>query len=244
MLPGDIDLTENLDFRNVKQLPIPRLPESWNDIDCINSKINDIADHISYTTTIRYYNSTSITISTQNINSSWVSLNNYTDNSEYNYVSFESEFDDIESLYNPNISISNTYINTTRTDSPKKLYLSYKKEDEYDIFGNKKVNNIEYIPQLPWSTEIYNKPIRKIPWDTSINSEEIYEDIPWDIECDKPKKYDLSNVINRAKHLIPWLSDKSQSFLEDYLNLDEDKSLSYLTNMSWIGVRDAIIDIV
>ena len=36
MIPGNIDLTENLDFRNVRKREIPQLPASWKEKDRIN----------------------------------------------------------------------------------------------------------------------------------------------------------------------------------------------------------------
>ena len=36
MIPGDIDLTQKLDFRNVKKKELPQLPASWKSKDKIN----------------------------------------------------------------------------------------------------------------------------------------------------------------------------------------------------------------
>ena len=44
MIPGNIDLTENLDFRKVVKKEIPQLPDSWkgNGIDKLNTFVKII----------------------------------------------------------------------------------------------------------------------------------------------------------------------------------------------------------
>ena len=42
MVPGDIVLTENLDFRNVKRREVPQLPASWKGKDRLNISNNNL----------------------------------------------------------------------------------------------------------------------------------------------------------------------------------------------------------
>ena len=54
MVPGDIDLTENLDFRNVKRREIPQLPASWKGKNRLNISNDNLNTYISSSNTITW----------------------------------------------------------------------------------------------------------------------------------------------------------------------------------------------
>jgi hypothetical protein len=136
---------------------------------------------------------------------------------------------------------------TTYSSYNKTVKLKYSKKDEYDVFGNK-IKQPEQIPSIPWSKKSHTPSILSIPWNKrkwTLRNEDYIPDIPWDVEDDwiiYNRKDDLSSPVKRAKKLISWLSKKSSSFIERYFEKDEDVDTSYLTNMTWIRVHDAVID--
>ena len=255
MIPGNIDLTENLDFRKVVQKEIPQLPANWK-----KSEINTDTGHI-----------TTITNSTTNIsfnsNSTYTYRTTYYDDYEENGYGLintnitSTSLDNISdwtgwiTYYDRNTSVISditfSYDDSTISyNGGKHFKIITKKKKEYDIFGNEKIDYVEDIPSIPWSTKERKESIRNIPW-------EVYEDygpwklevpsIPWDTipRWSRVKRFDLDSIVNRAKNLICWLSDKSNRFIESYLDQEEELvDLSYLTNMNWIRVRDVVIDTV
>lgn len=249
MIPGDIDLTEKLDFRKTVRRETPQLPSTWKGDNKIN-KIN--FDSSGLTTTLDSNYSFSISSTNNTITHTYrVNYDDwFTTTSWTNLTPINSDAD----LYN---NILESEINNTLNFS---LTLDgegiiYSKEDKFyepkkDIFGNKITQ--EYIPKIPWKEESVER-IPSIAWNVEKKmlyrgNYISYEDnwrLPhdWVFEDDEFEdiEFDTSNPYKKAKHLISWLFEKSLSFIGDYLD-DKDPNLSYLTNMSWIRVRDAIID--
>lgn len=245
MIPGDIDLTENLDFRKVIKKEIPKFPALFKQKAEIQAHSNH--DVFMYTPV----NST-ITVQYNSSSTYWTfQLPTYFDNdmtlytdptSRYNYLNYNGTsylYTALTNQQSETTTCNNNYIFSTLTNV----------KDAYDIFGNKKKIDIEDIPKIPWNRNKKNGIIYtySIPWkcENSINLLNLEEsNIPWRHYTIKniEREVDLTSVFERAKNLIAWLQDKSSSFIRNYLNSENDESnLSYLTNMRWIHVNDAII---
>ncbi len=242
MIPGDIDLTENLDFRKVVKKEAPQLPEIWNKNN--QNKVSASIDNISYTTNSNYYYTyRSDTYYSRPINFSYYAYNNDRyQQSIYDQLSIE----DIDIQFNTWFDHDTISYNITSSTSSSLPNIIFKIENEYDIFGNVKEYYNEDIPKIPWSKNHIYSYENNIAWNNKsfkYNFDLYYpeDNIPWCIK--ENKKYDLTTIFSRAKNLISWLSDKGNRFIDDYLRSDEDDhNLSYLTNMSWIGIKDAIIE--
>lgn len=263
MIPGDIDLTENLDFRNIKKRELPQLPASWKGKDRINISTGNLSTYIStndityniqtpYTFSWTYTDDDRITttIRTRGIREvhndsqlSW-SITSYDDDYLDSTIYTWNRYDEINytSLLSSNIYEYDNKISVKLIDSDK---------SKYDVFGNK-IKQPEQIPKIPWSKKLYTSSIPSIPWSKrkwTFYNEDYIPNIPWDVEDDwmvyrNKRNNNLSSPIDRAKKLISWLSKKSSSFIDRYFEKDEDVNTSYLTNMSWIHVHDAVIDLI
>ena len=67
MIPGDIDLTEKLDFRRVVKREIPQLPAKWNNENTLNVKNNSFCiDSSSYISIPNNGSNYNITVSYNN----------------------------------------------------------------------------------------------------------------------------------------------------------------------------------
>jgi hypothetical protein len=259
MIPGDIDLTEKLDFRKVVRKEIPQLPATWNGK---NSLSNFQTNSINITSTVR----TTMTyqIFDQNIQ--------YWYDDHWNTINYDDDFDSITTFTTSPSQRTNSYalrdnwitwndddynlvINYSSSTSSSRTYkttISYGKP-EHDVFGNVKIHE-EKIPDIPWDlTKRRNKvSINSIPWKNKYedvwnsfrDDDEYIPKIPWHFNKSRrpDKEVDLTSVVSRARNLISWLSDKSTRVIENYLSSDEEVDLSYLTRMGWIGVRDAVIE--
>lgn len=225
MIPGDIDLTEKLDFRKVVKHEISKLP--WKNKKPLFTKysnfindINDINSTYSYNT---YYNTC-----------------NYSNNITYTTTN------------NTNFYYSNSNIITYMQDNNTNIIM-YNTSKCYDNDSIPwKCNKHNYIESaIPWENNV-EKQIRKISWYNATkylkyinimigddNNLTKKVKIPWDMES-KNENFNLSSIKYRAKNLIDWLHNKTPSFIERYLN--NESNLSYLTNMQWIQIHDAIID--
>lgn len=233
-IPGDIDLTQDLDFRRTKYENTPQLPTLWdkNTKDKMVLRRDDYSNYTSYINNINI--STSST--TYTINSRWIS--SYDNDTHANYSLLYDGITDITYSFSPSeITLSNGRINVTSY---------YPQKSKYDVFGCKKINE-PILPSIPWNNNKNYCSGKRIAWDTSLyeleNCEVYLRPLPnnWG-EKSYTSKIDLSDKYNRAQQLIAWLSDKSKSFIERYF--DSSNDLKYLTNMNWIRVRDAVIDIV
>ena len=253
MVPGEVDLTENLDFRKIVKKEIPQLPVSWNKGGQIS--LNDrfegyytttlntssyntyyIADRNSYTTidntyTINYYNGSSIM--------EWIAPIDYILEDSLEISNFNT-YDYYTSYYNSSV---------TTTISVKNSFTS--KEPEYDMFGNIKPP-LEVIPSIPWKRNKINITEKQIPWRNKYDDTIIHRDLKKDKriawEDDIPTVstvLKMDNIVIKARHYISWLADKTMSFIEAHLKSEDDHDpddLRYLNNMSWIRVKDAIVD--
>lgn len=255
MIPGDIDLTENLDFRNVKKRNTPQLPSSWrsNNNDKINVSNNGviytIASSISelrrnfYYMENEYGDSTTITIR---------GIREVHNNRDLSWTYTTSLHDDFESTlyYWNDESVNYLTSSYTFTTSSSSLNVRFTDEPKYDVFGNR-IKEPEQIPKFPWKFKDYTPIIHPIAWKRSCYKwsrfdEDYIPDIPWETEASilwrKLRPMNLSDYINKAKNLISWFNKKSSSFIERYFEDIEEVDTSYLTNMGWIRIHDAIID--
>ena len=150
MIPGDIDLTENLDFRNVKKRETPQLPASWKSKDKLNISSGDLSTYISSNSTYNiitpntfswtYYTESDSNITTirADYQLSWTttSYDNYLLNTWNDYNEYE-----INSL---------SYYNYD-----DKISLEFEdNKSEYDVFGNKIIQP-KPIPKIPWNTKVF-----------------------------------------------------------------------------------------
>lgn len=254
MIPGDIDLTEKLDFRKTVRKELPQLPDTWkgnksNNISVDSSMITELNSSSDYSFSI---SSNSTITHTYRVNyadwftsTSWTTINNDEDlHITNNDIIIEWNN---ENTLNFSLLLDSESITYSREDK------FYEPKEEVDIFGNKIVH--EYIPKIPWKEESVER-IPSIPWDSKPHGYISYKDklisyednwrLPrnWTFEDDEIEdiEFDQSNPYKKAKHLISWLFGKSLSFIDNYLDNDKEADLSYLTNMSWIRVRDAVID--
>lgn len=249
MIPGNIDLTENLDFRNVRKRNIPQLPSSWKGKPKINN-FSANSDNIittssnNITWTYSMDDGSDMTIRNYRLvyHDDWISWNDY---NEYDYLTTRTSI-----TYTNNDDVYFSDYNTTRISNKLGIWVS--KEDEYDIFGNR-IKAPEVIRQMPYKfdAEKRHEHIDRICWEkyerkwTRFDPDYI-PPIPWEEEDDDwfalPRKV-LLTPYKRAKNFICWLRNKSRSFIENEINEGEEEvDMSYLTNMSWIRVKDAEID--
>ena len=231
MITGDIDLTEKLDFRKTVKREIPKLPAVWD----VKNKINtDVCNEFTISSTNITYNTINSNISTTNFN--------FTTNvyfyDDIHYEWFDSTGLTISNPYNSNIL---EYYNGSTTVKVTPL----KDKPEYDVFGNVK-QHPEEIPKIPWS-EKSKEYASKIPWNRYNYRFYIEDDkrIPWDNKRENSNGWFVMNSRNKTDRIrssIAWLADKTSSFINRYLNQDDNNDLNYLTNMSWIRIHDAVVD--
>ena len=253
MIPGDIDLTKNLDFRRRVKKEIPQLPSEWNKNGNNKKSYNNFDTNITVNSDLTTY-TTSFSINTSSINRWSVDVLDLTN---YNIID---DYDTIN-LYNDyRITVSNTNgtTSTYRFGHDKITWkLNYiENKPKKDVFGNI-VKEPEPIPKIPWGKIYPNNPSKSIAWRTSIYHDRLYENrynygyydnrIPWDVEYIDTVEggfrfKEEEDIFDKAKKMICWLNDKSISFIKSYLDYDDGRDLSYLTNMSWIRIRDAIIE--
>ena len=245
MIPGNIDLTENLDFRKTVRKETPQLPATWNG----NKKKPKNKLSITNGNTL-YLNSTYIdTISTtyyyDNITYDWFDLNTYVepiieDDGDLIISTGPSSYTASYSISNTTWTISSNNTNITSNNHVKLI----SSEPEYDVFGNKKRKPKE-IPAIPWSRKTYGGYSRNIPWgrqrDLSLYRRYYDNRIPWEPYMEEWDRLRMDNE-NKPRLCIAWLKNKSLSFIREYFEPDHDSDLNYLTNMSWIRVKDAVID--
>ena len=215
MIPGDIDLTENLDFRKSRKKEIPKFPWNKNNISTINE--SDI--------TIAFDNNTNV-----------ITYYNY---DEYGVIRY-SYYDEILSLYDGTTSynfISDNESFTTTSTLLTSLRLKFN-ETKKDVFGNiikkdKPIKNIcwsafnkikEVIPIIPWKRSYNDYRIYSIKFNNTNNK------IPWE----------TSMYIKINDNPICYLNGKSNSFIDEYFHKRDNSN--YLTDMNWLRIHDAIIE--
>ena len=251
MLPGDIDLTQNLDFRKQVKKELPQFPATWNGDGKISNKLN----YDNFIGNISVSNDYTLTISNTTNDNTRVSIYQYDTDSNiitsspivmYRYNNQNTWFE-----YNTH---DDDYL-TTSSSTPSITINKYI-EPEKDMFGNIIESKQEQQPKcshcgellMPWEHSYcsncnnkFKRPIPDTPWENQNKfkySSYIYynsdDRIPWETEV----YYNES----KSQEPICYLADKSKAFIERYLNRFEEDNESYLTNMGWIRVRDAIID--
>lgn len=223
MIPGDIDLTENLDFRKTVKKELPKIPSNWSG----HNNINVCKCNFSITTNT-YLNTTT------------ESIIGYIDSSSIIRWNYGNEYStDSDSI----IYYYTQYNNTTTSISPS-IRISIKDEPikRVDVFGNE-IRKEKPIDKICWrlSKCNYNEYINRIAWKRYTYSHGLYEryddPIPWEIN-DRYKRNKKGSISNK----ICYLKDKSDRFISEYLNKDKQDLSSYLTNMQWIRVHDALIE--
>ena len=256
MIPGDIDLTEKLDFRKTVKKQLPQLPQSWgkNRLNVDNSDISFSIANNDYTITTTDNLLTWSYINNRNIRSRTTTTSiNRTDDwiiniePSNNTLSFSDSWIDDQLISAYYYDDGFTTISFSRTST-------YHSDDNFTSFSTKK-NGIfksiieDPIEAIPWGKK-YKQNIRSIPWGKKYNSKSLYyyyddEDrIPWEIPLKTLRDNRIAKRFydryDRAHHLIAWFFDKTRERIRRHLVDDDD--LSYLTNMSWIRVRNAEID--
>lgn len=250
MIPGDIDLTQNLDFRKTKRKEIKQLPDSWNGnginrmvynyIDSINNTISSVSSFtISNNSTISW------TIDDDQTTSSYIHDSYFTNNQLSTSIRLNSN-----EMYFITSNNDNHLDINFNSKSSIKHYITINSKPELDAFGNEIIPEPQ-IPSIPWRK--YKEPIIKdIAWDMSLKHRMhddlfIEDSIPWeeannygwyDLDDDKSNKFSIS----KAAEFISYLRGKSSTFIKRYLNRETEDNSSYLTNMNWIGIRDVIIE--
>lgn len=244
MLPGDIDLTENIDFRKTRRKEISQLPDSWRGKKSDDNNFK-ISNNLYLDSTITYTSNSIFTISTQ---SSQLSINDHSMIYNFDSVYYNHENNTVPIYYTIQNNTYSSYNINYNNDFDNIIKVYFKNEPEYDVFGNKIEPLLEYIDPIPWKERNTEQKISKIPWDSHyynrfIRIHNYMEAIPWnydgdDLYDDNKSKFSIDN----AGEFISWLKGQSISFIKRYLNRDKEDNSSYLTNMSWIGVNDAIIE--
>lgn len=238
MIAGDIDLTENLDFRKTVRRELPAIPASWNG----GNRINKSKTHFTLSSAVNELENYNRTHSSTTVT--------------YQYSDWESSTNVFSTTTGSFTISNNTYYiryDMDRYSNNKITNVLYDYKipepncfDEY--IGNEIISNES---RIPWKVDEIAEVEFRIPWisESKNNRYRIQRDIPklpygWeDEESEYISPSLLLDKYKRAKLLISWLMKKSTKFIIQYLNHEEDKSdLDYLTNMNWIHVRDAIID--
>lgn len=213
MIPGDIDLTENLDFRKSRKKEIPKLPWNKNNI----STINELIAFDNNTNVITYYNYDEYGVRHNNVYYDEI-LSLYDGTTSYNFISDNESF-------------------TTTSTLLTSLRLKFN-ETKKDVFGNiikkdKPIKNIcwsafnkikEVIPIIPWKRSYNDYRIYSIKFNNTNNK------IPWE----------TSMHIKINDNPICYLNGKSNSFIDEYFHKRDNSN--YLTDMNWLRIHDAIIE--
>ena len=217
MIPGDIDLTENLDFRKSRKKEIPKLPWNKNNISTINESDITITLDNSANAIITYYNYDEYGVRHNNVYYDEI-LSLYDGTTSYNFISDNESF-------------------TTTSTLLTSLRLKFN-ETKKDVFGNiikkdKPIKNIcwsafnkikEVIPIIPWKRSYNDYRIYSIKFNNTNNK------IPWEI----------SMHIKINDNPICYLNGKSNSFIDEYFHKRDNSN--YLTDMNWLRIHDAIIE--
>lgn len=167
MVPGDIDLTENLDFRKSRKATIPKIPWLEDNIiseDMLNSVTMPISStNIEFRVTgstmrITYDDFTTDTLYIQYDNGSWYNISSTNSSTDSSIISVNN--------YYPKKDIFGNIIKE-KAPIPKLCYYSHKQE--------KKIPKLPYhdepkdcIPYLPWDDvytpfcDFYKKKVEQI----------------------------------------------------------------------------------
>lgn len=271
MLPGNIDLTENLDFRLDKKDKFEVIGSSipwvqYTDID-VSEKDTPISDNriIEDLSTVAINNATRFKYRYPGYNNFYYTfeLNEdyYIIENIYNY-NISSYTNVYNSLYETSTSISsyittsfyedNTIIDIEQNNNGTFSVITHQ-IDNYDKLGSYKNKEYDFDNDLPF----IGKPKKSIISDTWYKRKtkdtyySIYDYIPWEIN--KNHNYSKLEIPWQAKEKnkekeserIPWLDNLSYRIYDDYIkDLFEEQDYSeYLTNMSWLGLSSSSSDI-
>jgi hypothetical protein len=238
MIKGDIDLTENLDFRYDSSDKLPQklcnvVP--WNDNDedhspvatinytiyntISNSSINLFYNNSTYNTTIQ----TAIQYQDSNLTGGWYS----------NSDSFVQYTFDYSSLYEDNM--------TTYNFKPVKQYsVNNIKKSIFGLPRDWNSNIAAHIYKVKDAIcshkYIYEKTAKyDLKHDKHRDLEETfyYDQLPW-----TRKKKNTNNRKYNGTRLCPWMDNMHYRIYNDYIDdLFQEKDYSrYLTDMSWLGL--------
>ena len=217
MVPGDIDLTENLDFRKSRKANIPKIPwDELHDNFISEDMLNTVSLYTFDDDTFRITTTSSSTTTSNNISTTSMHIT-YDDTRTDN---FYIQYDNGLFWYNiprhsSTISVNNYY--------PKK-----------DIFGNI-IKEKAPIPKLCYYSHKQEKKIPKLPYHDE--PKDCIPYLPWDDVytpfCDFYKK---------KVEQICYLDGMSAGERRNYLRRNTIDNSKYLTDMRHIRIRDAIIE--
>lgn len=217
MVPGDIDLTENLDFRKSRKATIPKIP--WSELHdnfISEDMLNTISLYTFDNDIFRITTTSSSTTTSNNISTTSMYIT-YDDTRTDN---FYIQYDNGLFWYNiprhsSTISVNNYY--------PKK-----------DIFGNI-IKEKAPIPKLCYYSHKQEKKIPRLPYHDE--PKDCIPCLPWDDVytpfCDFYKK---------KVEQICYLDGMSTGDRRNYLRRNIIDNSKYLTDMHHIRIRDAIIE--
>lgn len=220
MVPGDIDLTENLDFRKSRKANIPKIP--WDELHD-NFISEDIINTVSLYTfddnTFRITATSSSTTTSNNISTTSMHITYDDTRTDSFYIQYDNN-----GLFWHNIPTnSSTYTINANNYYPKK-----------DIFGNIIKGDIP-IPELCYYDNKQEEKIPRLPYHDE--PKDCIPCIPWDDVytpfCDFYKK---------KVEQICYLDGMSYGERRDYLRRNTIDNSKYLTDMHHIRIRDAIIE--
>ena len=236
MIPGDIDLTENLDFRKSRRKELPSLP--WYISSCI---INDDDNIMSIA---NYIVPTSTTLSYNNI---YYDDNIITDISEELWINdtFINDFTSTTNSSSTTLILDNNIVEITNNGISLTNMVLYNDKPKKDIFGNI-IPSKEIIPKICYEIkEKISERIPKLPWETNRNLfiNECDNRIPWK-KRSKFSRFNKSWELDFKPNTNPicYLEGKSSSFIRSYLNRETEDNHGYLTNMGYLRIHDAIIE--
>ena len=233
MIAGDIDLTENLDFRKSRRKELPSLP--WSNISLNNDGIIITTNYVQPMSSLSQYNNFNIYYDDIITEELWI------DDSFGNHFTSTTTSSSTSTILYSN-SIETIVYNGTSSKTYKVLYNTKPKKD---IFGNLMPSK-EIIPKICYEIkEKISERIPKLPWKTNHNLfiNECDNRIPWK-KRSKFSRFNKSWELDFKPNTNPicYLEGKSSSFIRSYLNRETEDNHGYLTNMGYLRIHDAIIE--
>ena len=233
MIAGDIDLTENLDFRKSRRKELPSLP--WSNISLNNDGIIITTNYVQPMSSLSQYNNFNIYYDDIITEELWI------DDSFGNHFTSTTTSSSTSTILYSN-SIETIIYNDTSSKTYKVLYNTKPKKD---IFGNLMPSK-EIIPKICYEIkEKISERIPKLPWKTNHNLfiNECDNRIPWK-KRSKFSRFNKSWELDFKPNTNPicYLEGKSSSFIRSYLNRETEDNHGYLTNMGYLRIHDAIIE--
>lgn len=247
MIKGDIDLTENLDFRYDSSDKLPQKLYNtvpWKEDDSSVTTINyTIYDSISNSNISLFYNNSTYnttiqtTIQTQNLNlTGWYSNSNtFSDTSIENiYNIYNNVYDfDFSSLYEDNM-ITYNFEPTKQYITKKSIFGLPRDWDSnitkhiYDVKGA--ICSHKYIYEKTAKHDLRHDKHRDFDFKETF----YYDQIPW---SRKKKKQNTNNSRKyNGVRLCPWMDNMQYRIYNDYIDdlFQENDYSKYLTDMAWL----------